>query len=133
KNIVVLTGAGISTSAGIPDFRSPESGLYDNLQKYNLPNPQAIFEIGYFKENPEPFFTLAKELYPGSFKPTICHYFIKLLSDKNLLLRNYTQNVDSLERIAGVPGDKMVEAHGTFHTGHCLGECRREYTHEWMR
>ncbi|XP_077998375.1 NAD-dependent protein deacetylase sirtuin-2-like [Glandiceps talaboti] len=132
KNIVIMTGAGISTSAGIPDFRSPGSGLYDNLQKYNLPNPQAIFELGYFKENPEPFFTLSKELYPGNFKPTPCHYFIKMLSDKQLLLRNYTQNIDTLERVAGVPGDKMVEAHGTFHTGHCLG-CNKEYTHEWMR
>ena len=36
-------------AAGIPDFRSPGTGLYDNLQKYDLPTPQAIFEIGYFK------------------------------------------------------------------------------------
>lgn len=79
------------TAAGIPDFRSPGSGLYDNLQKYELPNPQAIFEIGFFQRNPQPFFTLAKELYPGSFKPTVCHYFIRLLSEKGLLLRHYTQ------------------------------------------
>ena len=37
------------TAAGIPDFRSPGTGLYDNLQKYDLPSPQAIFDIGYFK------------------------------------------------------------------------------------
>ena len=37
------------SAAGIPDFRSPGTGLYDNLQKYNLPNPMAIFELGYFK------------------------------------------------------------------------------------
>ncbi|XP_078591613.1 NAD-dependent protein deacetylase sirtuin-2-like isoform X2 [Branchiostoma floridae x Branchiostoma japonicum] len=133
KNIIVLTGAGISTSAGIPDFRSPGTGLYDNLQKYNLPNPQAIFEIGFFKENPEPFFALAKELYPGKFKPTWCHYFIKLLSDKGLLLRNFTQNIDTLERVAGVSAGAMVEAHGTFYTAHCLGECRKEYTQEWVK
>ena len=35
-------------AAGIPDFRSPGSGLYDNLQKYNLPAPQSIFDISYF-------------------------------------------------------------------------------------
>ncbi|XP_019640899.1 PREDICTED: NAD-dependent protein deacetylase sirtuin-2-like isoform X1 [Branchiostoma belcheri] len=133
RNIIVLTGAGISTSAGIPDFRSPGTGLYDNLQKYNLPSPQAIFEIGFFKENPEPFFALAKELYPGKFKPTWCHYFIKLLSLKGLLLRNFTQNIDTLERVAGVPAGAMVEAHGTFYTAHCLGECRKEYTQEWVK
>lgn len=81
----------LSSAAGIPDFRSPGSGLYDNLEKYKLPNPMAIFEIDYFRQRPEAFFTLAKELYPGSFKPTPCHYFIKLLHQKNLLLRLFTQ------------------------------------------
>uniref|UniRef100_A0A8C4X468 NAD-dependent protein deacetylase n=1 Tax=Erpetoichthys calabaricus TaxID=27687 RepID=A0A8C4X468_ERPCA len=101
KNIICMVGAGISTSAGIPDFRSPGTGLYDNLQKYDLPYPEAIFDIGYFKEHPEPFFALARELYPGQFKPTICHYFIRLLKDKGLLKRCYTQNIDTLERVAG--------------------------------
>ena len=49
KNIIVMTGAGISTAAGIPDFRSPGTGLYDNLQKYDLPHPQAVFDIRFFK------------------------------------------------------------------------------------
>lgn len=53
KNIVVLTGAGISTSAGIPDFRSPSTGLYANLQRLNLPFPEAVFELGYFRKNPK--------------------------------------------------------------------------------
>ncbi|XP_069699063.1 NAD-dependent protein deacetylase sirtuin-2 [Periplaneta americana] len=132
KNIITLAGAGISTSAGIPDFRSPVSGLYNNLEKYNLPDPLAIFEISFFKHNPQPFFTLAKELYPGSFKPTICHYFIKLLEEKGLLLRHFTQNIDTLERVAGVPEAKIVEAHGTFHTSHCL-QCKREYGLQWMK
>ncbi|XP_034232545.1 NAD-dependent protein deacetylase sirtuin-2 isoform X4 [Thrips palmi] len=132
KRIITMAGAGISTSAGIPDFRSPESGLYNNLEKYNLPHPQAVFEIDFFQENPKPFFLLAKELYPGSFKPTICHYFIKLLNEKGMLLRHYTQNIDTLERVAGVPGEVLIEAHGTFYTSHCL-ECRAEYELEWMK
>jgi len=49
KNIIVMTGAGISTAAGIPDFRSPGTGLYDNLQKYDLPHPQAVFDIDFFR------------------------------------------------------------------------------------
>eukprot|EP00741_Cyanophora_paradoxa_P022780 tig00021517_g22001.t1 len=119
KKIVVLSGAGISVSAGIPDFRSPGTGLYDNLQKYNLPYPQAIFEMGFFRENPKPFFTLAKELWPGNFKPTIAHYFVKLLAKKGILLRNYTQNIDTLERCAGIEEELLVEAHGSFASSRC--------------
>lgn len=120
------------TAAGIPDFRSPSSGLYNKLDKYNLPYPQAIFELDFFMKNPEPFFTLARELLPEGFKPTISHYFIRLLWDKGLLLRHYTQNIDTLERVAGLPSDKLVEAHGTFHTGHCL-QCQAPYTLPWMK
>ncbi|TRY58039.1 hypothetical protein DNTS_022693 [Danionella cerebrum] len=121
-------------SAGIPDFRSPGTGLYANLQKYNLPYPEAIFQIDYFKKHPEPFFALARELYPGQFKPTVCHYFIKLLKDKGLLRRCYSQNIDTLERVAGLDGEDLVEAHGTFHTSHCISFlCRKEYTMDWMK
>ncbi|XP_055003981.1 NAD-dependent protein deacetylase sirtuin-2 isoform X1 [Boleophthalmus pectinirostris] len=134
KNIICMVGAGISTSAGIPDFRSPGTGLYANLQKYNLPYPEAIFQIDYFKQHPEPFFALAKELYPGQFKPTICHYFMKLLKDKGLLKRCYTQNIDTLERVAGLEGDDLIEAHGTFYTSHCVSFCcRKEYNLDWMK
>ncbi|KAG7470788.1 hypothetical protein MATL_G00117430 [Megalops atlanticus] len=134
KNIICMVGAGISTSAGIPDFRSPGTGLYANLQKYNLPYPEAIFQIDYFKKHPEPFFALAKELYPGQFKPTVCHYFIKLLKDKGLLQRCYSQNIDTLERVAGLQADDLIEAHGTFYTSHCVSFlCRKEYTLDWMK
>ncbi|XP_063831498.1 NAD-dependent protein deacetylase sirtuin-2-like [Ostrinia nubilalis] len=132
KNVITLSGAGISTAAGIPDFRSPETGLYHNLQKYNLPEPQAIFEINFFRQNPKPFFALAKEMYPGNFKPTKSHYFIRLLHEKGLLLRHYTQNIDTLERRADIPDDKLVEAHGTFYTSHCL-DCRKEYTLDYVK
>ncbi|XP_042295032.1 NAD-dependent protein deacetylase sirtuin-2 [Sceloporus undulatus] len=134
KKVICMVGAGISTAAGIPDFRSPGTGLYANLQQYNLPYPEAIFEIGYFKQHPEPFFALARELYPGQFKPTVCHYFMRLLKEKGLLLRCYTQNIDTLERVAGLDTEDLVEAHGTFFTSHCISSaCKKMYSLEWMK
>jgi NAD-dependent SIR2 family protein deacetylase len=60
KKVVLLTGAGLSVGAGIPDFRSPGTGLYSKLAKFNLPYPEAIFTLKYFKEKPEAFYSLAK-------------------------------------------------------------------------
>ncbi|XP_011785363.1 PREDICTED: NAD-dependent protein deacetylase sirtuin-3, mitochondrial [Colobus angolensis palliatus] len=127
-----MVGAGISTPSGIPDFRSPGSGLYSNLQQYDLPYPEAIFELPFFFHNPKPFFTLAKELYPGNYKPNTTHYFLRLLHDKGLLLRLYTQNIDGLERVSGIPASKLVEAHGTFASATCT-VCRRPFPGEDFR
>lgn len=71
-------------------------------------------------------------MYPGAFRPTPCHYFVRLLHEKGLLLRHYTQNIDCLERIAGIPEEKIVEAHGTFYTNHCTS-CNKPYTMEWVK
>jgi NAD-dependent deacetylase sirtuin 2 len=120
SNIIVMAGAGISVSAGIPDFRTPGTGLYSNLAKYDLPHPTAVFELDFFRSNPEPFYLLAAELYPGRYPPTPTHHFVKLLHDKGLLLRCFTQNIDSLEAAAGVPADKIVAAHGNFDSARCL-------------
>ena len=82
KKIVVCTGAGISVSAGIPDFRSKDVGLYDNLEKmgYKLPTPESIFTLEYFNEHPGAFYKLANDFLDCSkFDPTPTHYFIKLL------------------------------------------------------
>ncbi|KAF2088465.1 silent information regulator protein Sir2p [Saccharata proteae CBS 121410] len=132
KRIVVMTGAGISTSAGIPDFRSPDTGLYANLARLNLPYAEAVFDISYFRNNPLPFYTLAQELYPGKYRPTITHSFIRLLHDKGLLLKLFTQNIDCLEREAGVPGDKIVEAHGSFARHSCI-ECKEPFPEDKMK
>ncbi|CZR58670.1 probable NAD-dependent deacetylase sirtuin-2 [Phialocephala subalpina] len=132
KRIVVMTGAGISTSAGIPDFRSPDTGLYANLARLDLPYAEAVFDISYFRQNPDPFYVLAKELYPGKFYPTIAHAFIALLDEKYMLQMLFTQNIDCLERRAGVPGEKIVEAHGSFATQRCI-ECKTEYPDDLMK
>ncbi|KAK7929819.1 hypothetical protein WMY93_006214 [Mugilogobius chulae] len=132
KRVIVMVGAGISTPSGIPDFRSPGSGLYSNLQQYNLPYAEAIFELDYFHHNPKPFFALAKELYPGNYRPNEAHALCRLLLDRRLLQRLYTQNIDGLERLAGIPAEKLVEAHGTFSTATCT-VCRRQYSGEDIR
>lgn len=49
KNIVVMCGAGISVSAGIPDFRTPGTGLYSQLSKCKLPKPEAVFDLEFFR------------------------------------------------------------------------------------
>lgn len=124
-------GAGISTSAGIPDFRSPKTGLYANLARLELPFAEAVFDISYFRSNPLPFYTLAHELYPGQYRPTISHAFIRLLSEKGLLLKLFDQNIDCLSRAAGVPEDLIVEAHGSFAHQSCI-DCRKPYSHDKM-
>lgn len=126
-NIVFIIGAGISRATGIPDFRSPGTGLYYNLQRFNLPRPESIFTLSYLKKNPQPFFELSKELLPGKFKPTYAHYFSAILHHHNLLRRVYTQNIDGLERLAGIPEDKIIECHGSFYTAHCMN-CKAEYS-----
>ena len=115
-----MCGAGISVSAGIPDFRSPGTGLYDNLQKYDLPHPQAIFELDYFRSYPDPFYRLASELWPDNYAPTPTHHFIQLLHMKGLLRRCFTQNIDSLEAAAGLPPHMIVAAHGNFDGCTCI-------------
>ena len=102
-----------------------------NLQKYKLQRPEDIFTLSYFEQNPEPFFKLSKELIPDKLKyaPSITHYFIRLLAEKGLLLRHYTQNIDGLEVECGLQESLCVEAHGHFRSGTCQ-QCRAPYGSE---
>lgn len=119
RKIIVLTGAGVSVSCGIPDFRSRD-GIYARLSESfpDLPDPQAMFDIDYFKRDPRPFFKFAKEIYPGQFQPSPCHKFIAMLDKQGKLLRNYTQNIDTLEQVAGI--QRIIQCHGSFATASCL-------------
>ncbi|KAJ6137566.1 Sirtuin family [Penicillium samsonianum] len=130
--IVVLTGAGISTGAGIPDFRSPNTGLYDKLAPLRLPYPEAIFHINYFSHTPEPFYAIARARHPGNLKPTVTHAFLALLAKKNLLHFLFTQNIDGLEQDAGVPPDKVLWAHGNWKSQHCY-KCKSSYPADLMK
>ena len=124
EKVVFCVGAGISTNSGIPDFRTPGTGLYSNLAALDLPYPEAVFSMQYFRQDPQPFYTLAQSLYPGEYKPTLTHTFIRLMQERAMLLRCFTQNIDTLERIAGVQEDLIVEAHGSFANSRCI-ECRK--------
>lgn len=131
ENILVLTGAGCSVSCGIPDFRSRD-GVYARLRVDfpDLPDPQAMFDIFYFDHDPRPFFKFAKEIYPGQFQPSLSHMFIKKLEDNQKLLRNYTQNIDTLEMTAEIK--KVIQCHGSFATATCT-TCKYKVDAEHIR
>ncbi|KAK4957627.1 NAD-dependent histone deacetylase sir2 [Elasticomyces elasticus] len=119
KKTMVITGAGISTSLGIPDFRSKNSGFYDQVQALGYADGQDVFNIETFDQNPADFYSLAGAILPDlkRFSPT--HAFIKLLQDKGRLQRNYTQNIDNLEALAGIKPDRLIQCHGSFATASC--------------
>ncbi|EGR29706.1 sir2 family histone, putative [Ichthyophthirius multifiliis] len=120
KNVVFLTGAGISVSAGIPDFRTPGTGLYSQLEKYNFPYPEAVFTLAYFRKNPLPFYKLAKEFLQCRAHFTINHYFMAKVYQQGALLANFTQNIDGLEIEAGIAKEKIIQAHGHFRSARCI-------------
>ncbi|KAI7829631.1 DHS-like NAD/FAD-binding domain-containing protein [Gamsiella multidivaricata] len=122
KNIMVLTGAGVSVSCGIPDFRSSD-GIYSRLSEFELDDPTQMFELDFFQEKPQVFYSFAREIFPSNFTPSPSHNFIKLLEDQGKLLRNYTQNIDTLEQKAGIC--RILQCHGSFATASCL-RCKHQ-------
>jgi len=114
KFISVLTGAGISTGAGIPDFRGP-NGLYVT-KRYD---PEKVFDINYFHQDPKPFFEFARDFIKleDSIKPTRAHYFLSELEKSGKDVAIVTQNIDSLHQMAG--SKNVIEIHGSFWESHC--------------
>ena len=125
KKIVFMVGAGISTSAGIPDFRS-ETGLFKQLQeKYNLAKPEEFFYKTTFLKNPMFFYEFSKLFDLSQTKPTIAHKFMHFLEKKNYVKYIFTQNIDGLELKAKIPKEKLIFSHGNFTEGHCA-QCDTE-------
>ena len=120
KKILMLTGAGISVKSGIPDFRSPGTGLYHNIKKYNLSNPDLLFNRQFIKANPKPFYNLVKEFISKKYLPSPSHYLSVLFNKKGLLMKYYTQNIDSLDLTAGLSPPFLIECHGHMRTSTCL-------------
>ena len=120
KDIIIMAGAGISTASGIPDFRSPGTGLYYNTSKYNVSCPTDVFDLKYFNKNPYPFMDIIRDFIKTEKDPNATHGFCKLLETKGLLLRMYTQNIDGLEKKSGISPSRLVEAHGTMETASCV-------------
>lgn len=119
KNIMVITGAGISTSLGIPDFRSKTTGFYEKLIAMGYNEPEQVFDLAEFDSDPSVFYKLAGEIIPDLKKWTPTHEFIRLLQDKDKLLTNYTQNIDNVESHAGIQKEKLIQCHGSWATATC--------------
>jgi len=122
--ITALTGAGISTNAGIPDFRG-ERGLYAS-GKYD---PDKVFDVGYFVRDPAPFYQFARDFLTllKKAEPTYAHLFLAELEREGRLQAVITQNIDSLHRRAG--SKSVIELHGSFDHSHCM-RCGKEYSVE---
>ncbi|KAI4769311.1 SIR2-domain-containing protein, partial [Aureobasidium sp. EXF-8846] len=125
KNIMVITGAGISTSLGIPDFRSRNTGFYSQLLARGFESPEDVFDIHNFDNDPTHFYTLAKEILPVTDRCSPTHAFIRLLQDKQKLLTNYTQNIDNIEAYAGIDPERLIQCHGSWATASCR-KCQTE-------
>ncbi|ODV77949.1 SIR2-domain-containing protein [Suhomyces tanzawaensis NRRL Y-17324] len=119
QKILVITGAGISTSLGIPDFRSSK-GFYSQVQHLGLSDPQEVFDLEIFLTDPSLFYSIAHMILPPEKIFSPLHSFIQVIQSKGKLLRNYTQNIDNLESYAGISPEKLIQCHGSFATATCV-------------
>jgi NAD-dependent deacetylase sirtuin 1 len=156
KKIVIVSGAGISVSAGIPDFRSEGRGLYALLASFlsgersaeaikffgglkgwqldalqRLDEPESLFDLEFFLADPHPFYAFLMATRFGApsaarFEPTPSHHVISALP--NLLLA-FTQNIDTLEAVAGIT--RVCYCHGSFESVSCV-KCRRPHDVEYF-
>lgn len=109
RRIAVITGAGMSTESGIPDFRSAK-GLFNEQTSEGVPMEE-VLSRAFFEKYPEEFYRIYKEklLYPEA-KPNKGHYFLKHLEDSGHDVTIITQNIDGLHQKAG--SRNVLEVHG---------------------
>ncbi len=113
KDTLVLTGAGVSTESGIPDFRSPDTGLWSQMDPMELLSRSAL------SRNPANFWTRSEPIFRemSTAQPNSCHYALARLEEKGLIRGIVTQNIDSLHQRAG--SKCVLEVHGHLRTAHC--------------
>lgn len=121
QKILVLTGAGMSTESGIPDFRS-ETGLYA-LNYRGLP-PEMILSLSFFEKNPRVFWQyIADCMDYANVQPNTGHRILaKWEKQKDITI--VTQNIDALHTLAG--SERVIEIHGCIKTATCR-DCRKKY------
>lgn len=112
RRIAVLSGAGISTPSGIPDFRSA-NGLYSDERNAN------VFDIDAFRRDPRGFYRFAREFYPmlANARPNAAHEALARWERDGKDVRIATQNIDDLHQRAG--STKVYPVHGTLETSTC--------------
>jgi NAD-dependent deacetylase len=117
---VALTGAGVSVPSGIPDFRTPESGLWANV------DPMEVAHIDVFERDPERFWSYYRPRFHslGDRRPNQAHEALAELERRGMLAGTITQNIDRLHRAAGARN--VVEVHGSIATSACTA-CGASY------
>lgn len=123
-NIVVFTGAGISTESGIKDFRSKD-GIYSVVSEQYKLQPEYMLSSSFLYNNSTEFYNFYRQnLNCLNIEPNITHKYLKKLEDIGKLKAIITQNIDGLHRKAG---NKLVyEIHGTVYKNYCI-KCNKEY------
>ena len=118
RELVVLTGAGISTESGIPDFRSP-GGIWSRYD----PNEFTFQRFCASAETRRRYWELGASLYPllCAAEPNPAHRALVALERRGGLRRIITQNIDGLHQRAGTSAEKVIEIHGTALEVVCLG------------
>ncbi len=122
RHAIALTGAGVSTLSGIPDFRSA-NGLYS--QDWHGMSVEEILSIDVFRAHPEYFYGMKIFVQPeGKYQPNVVHKVLARLEEKHMMGAVFTQNIDRLHTLAG--SKDVVELHGSATTNHCL-KCGAQY------
>jgi NAD-dependent deacetylase len=110
---VALTGAGVSVPSGIPDFRTPETGLWANV------DPMEVAHIDVFERDPARFWSYYRPRFQslGDKRPNAAHEALAELERRGLVEGVITQNIDRLHRAGG--SRNVVEVHGSVETSAC--------------